>query len=556
MDYEYNNVFILLFHTVKHVESPIVVHSSEPKHVNGRPQPGTVAKIARCSAAAALLACATPVPGGEHDGASPLTLTLGEVVQLALRNNRTLLSARHGREVQRLSLSVREDRYRPRASIGASVRDNDTGPGTASLSAGPSIRIPIGGEFRLDWSRPIGDRNDRAGAWTLRFSQPLLQGFGIDVDTAPVHLARIGERKNVLAFRDAIAGVIGSVVTAYRSVIRAHRAIAISRESLARSERQLAINRSLIRAGRMAVREIIQTEAEIANRELALVRSENGLSTANAALISILDVDGATTILPVRGMPSIELVRLDPDSSIETALANRSDFHVALLDQEVARINLRLAQDARRWNLTLDASVARGVSGERDYAVGLGLAIPLGDRSPALDEASARNELRNAGIALAELRQSIPIEVRQALHDVEVGFRLVELARKARGLAEQQVEVEQRKIAQGLTSTFQLTAVEDDLVGAQTNELDAGISYLNALTALDRALGTTLQTWGIDAAEFESGKPQADLGAESVAASDFARTRAHRRPDAATPGDRSLWLRISGRRGLDVARIE
>ena len=536
--------------------------SSVPNHVirrhraSGRPKPGTAARFARWSAAAALLALGAPAPGGEHDGASELTLTLGEVVQLALRNNRTLLSARHGREVQRLSLAVREDRYRPRASIGASVRDNDNGPATASLSAGPSIRIPIGGEFRLNWSRPIGDRNDRDGTWTLGFSQPLLQGFGIAVDTAPVRLARIGERKNALAFRDAIAGVIESVVTTYRSVIRARQAIAISRESLARAERQLAINQALIRAGRMAEREIIQTEAEIANRQLALVQSENGLSTANAALISILDVDSVTTILPVEGMPSIEPVRLDSNSSIETALANRSDFQGALMDQVVAEINLRLAQDQRRWNLTLDASVARGVGGERDYAVGLGLAIPLGDRTPTLDEASARNELRNAGIALAELRQSIPIEVGQALHDVEVGFRLAELARKARGLAEQQVEVEQRKLAQGLTSTFQLTAVEDDLVGAQTNELDAGISYLNALTALDRVLGTTLQTWGIDAVEFESGPPAANLGAESVAASNFAQTRTHRRPDAAARGDRSLWLRISGSQGLEVASIE
>ena len=407
------------------------------------------ARFARWPAAAALLALGASLLGAGPADASELALTLDETVELALRNNRTLLSARHGREIQKLSLEVSEDRYRPRASIGASIRNDDNGPATAVVSGGPSIRIPIGGEVRLNWSGPVAGRTDGDGTWTLEFSQPLLRGFGADVDTAPVRLARIGERKNILAFRDAIAGVIESVVTAYRSVVRAHRAMAISRESLARAEEQFAINQALIRAGRMAVREIVQTQAEIANRELALAQSENRLNVADAALLSILDVESASRILPVDGMPVIKPARFDPDASIATALANRSDYLSALMDQEVAEINLRVAQNERRWNLDLQSSVSRTAAGAEDFAVGLGLSIPLGDRSPKLAEVSARNQLRDAGIALAELRQSIPIEVRQALHETEVGFRLVELARKARELAEQQVEVERRKLAQG-----------------------------------------------------------------------------------------------------------
>ena len=251
-------------------------------------------------------------------------------------------------------------------------------------------------------------------------------------------------------------------------------------------------------------------------------------------------------------MPATKPTRFDPDASLATALANRSDYLSALMDQEAAEINLRVAQNERRWNLDLQSSVSRTAAGAEDFAVGLGLSIPLGDRSPKLAEVRAGNRLRDAGIALAELRRSIPIEVRQALHETEVGFRLVELARKARELADQQVEVERRKLAQGLTSTFQLSAVEDDLVGAQTSELDAGISFLNALTALDRTLGTTLETWGIDAAQFESGPLESGRGAESV----VARTRRYRQPEATAADDRALWLRISGSGSLEAAGHE
>ena len=412
-----------------------------------------------------------------------------------------------------------DDRYRPRASIGTSVRDGSTVDPTADLFAGPSLRIPTGGEFSLMWSQPLAGGDDRRGAWMLGFSQPLLKGFGPRIDAAPLRIARIGEEKNVLSFRDTITRVIVSVITAYRSVIRAHHAITISRESLARAERQLDVNRSLISAGRLATRETVQTEVELANRRLALVESRNGLISANASLISLLDIDGVASIRPPRSCrQSIRYL------SIRSA-ASRPPLPIAriicgpLLSREEAQIGLELTKDERRWNLALTTRVSGSSGGEGDFSTGLALAIPLGERAPRLAVLRAKNALRDAEIALVELRQSIRIAVRQAVNDVEVGFRRVELAHRARELAEQQVEVEQEKLSQGLTSTFQLSAVEDGLVAAKTRELDATIAYLNALTSLERTLGTTLPAWGIDLEAYEP-EPSPALGRDARQAND------------------------------------
>ena len=448
------------------------------------------------------LAMHAPAATQPSDPARELSLSLVDTVRLALRSNRTLLSARHQRTVQKLSLEVSEDRYRPRASIGTSVRDGSTADPTANLSAGPSLRIPTGGKVSLEWSQPLGD--DRRGAWTLGLSQPLLKGFGPGIDAAPLRTARIGEAKNVLSFRETIARVVVSVITAYRSVIRAHRAITISRESVARADRQLEVNRSLISAGRLAEREIVQTEAELANRKLALMESENGLRSANATLISLLDVDGVTSVHPNAELWPIERLSFDSERGVETALANRTDYLRALLNREEAQIQLEVAADNRRWNLALNARVSRSSGGEEDFSTGLALAISLGDRAPRLAALRAKNALRDAEIALVELRQSIRVAVRQAAHGVEAGFLRVELARRVRELAEQQVEVEREKLSQGLTSTFQVSAVEDALIAAKTRELDAAIAYLNALTSLEHTLGTTLQVWGIDLEAYES----------------------------------------------------
>ena len=452
-----------------------------------------------------LMSLAPAVPAGVwgNEESPLLALTEEETVRLALRNNRTLISARLQREVQRFSLEVSEDRYRPRATIDSSLSDSKRGGSFADLSLGPTLRIPTGGEFSLFWSQPLDGGSDRNGMGTLGFSQPLLRGFGTRIDTAPVRLARLDEQRNILFLRDTIIDVIVSAVFAYRSLIRADQALAIDRESLARSERQVEINRSLIRAGRMAEREIVQTEAEVANRALALAESENSLTRANARLLSILDVEGAGEIRPERQLPSVEPFQPEFEQSMHTALQHRNDYMRARIDEAAAVINLRVADNSRLWDLRLRANVSKGVDGQRDYGAGLALAVPLGDREPKLGAVRARNELQDTRIALAELRQSIGIAVRQAILDVETGFRRVELARRARELAENTVAVEQEKLSLGLTSTFQLTAVEDDLVTAKTRELDAIIAYLNALTRLEWEQGTTMAAWGIDIDEFE-----------------------------------------------------
>lgn len=439
------------------------------------------------------------------------TLTVDEAVQLALSNNRTLISARHRRDVQRLSLSVSSDRYRPRASIGASYHEIEDESLVGQLSVDPSLRIPTGGSFNLRWTQDRHNATIEDKTRSVTFHQPLLKGFGVGVDTAPVRLARITEQQNILLLRDTLASVILSTVSAYNGLVRADQAVAISRESLARATRQLDVNKSLIQVGRMADREIVQTEAEVANRTLALAESENALSRANAALLSILDIDDASLIHPSRELPVVEAHAHKLQTSLAIAFEKRNDYLRSKLDEEAAQISLTVAKNARLWDLNLNASIETGSDGERDYGAGLGLAIPLGDRGRQLAFQRARADLRDVKLDIAELRQSITIAVRQAISDVDTGFQRVKLAERARELAEETVAVEQDKLSRGLTSTFRLSAVEDDLVQSRTKELDAVIAYLNAVSRLDWTLGITLDTYGVNIDNFQTG-PASSIG--------------------------------------------
>ena len=468
-------------------------------------------RLGRCACLALVwLAVLGPQVGAraQSDG-SPLELTLRDAIGLALRNNRDLAGTRLERETQKFALDVAGDRYRPQGSIGSSAEVDDEGNWDPAVEVSPEVGLQIhtGGRFAVRWTEPLTGSDERDGGWSVSFSQPLLKGRGAEVDTAPLRLAELGDRSAILSLRGTVAELVDSTIAAYRRLIQAQRQVEIAEESLRRARRQLELNQAMIEAGQLAAQEIVQTEAGIASRELSLAEARDSLDTARYALIDILDIDGGSRLLPLDGLDAsgVERVRPDLEQSLLTAFERRTDYQRGQIGLATAKINLVVAKSERLWDLSLDADVSAGTGGgaRTEQRVGVRLKVPLWDRQPELSERQASDDVRRAEFALSELEQSIDVAVRQAVRGVENGFRRIELARHSRTLAEQKLAIEQEKLRQGLTSTLQLTRVEEDLVQAQNGELNAIVSYLDALTALDRTLGATLETWGIEVEQIE-----------------------------------------------------
>ena len=443
-------------------------------------------------------------------------LTLAECVLLAVRNNRDLAAGRLDRLAQKLSLEDSEDVFRPAPRLDVSLERDSTssslgGKEVSTFGVAPrvTLRIPTGGAFNLSANSRVTSQDNADQFVRLEFVQPLLKGGGAAVGTAGIVTARRTERIGLLAFKSAVIGLVTRTVYAYRNVIRSMREVEIRKRSLQRARDLLAVNRILIETGRMAEQDIVQTEADVAERELSLTEARDSLNDARLALIDILDIDSRTRIRPTEAL-RVDSREFNADRAVESALQHRPDYRQALLGMENAETALLVADDARKWELDFASSASFGHSGrslseaysrlDDDYRIGLRLNIPLGVNAGTArrNHERAMIALRQSRIRLAELRQSIDVEVRRAVRDVEVRFRRTELARQARVLAERKLEIERIKLSSGLSTNFRLVTFEDDLVRSENNEIGVVIGYLNALTELDRARGTTLDTWRID----------------------------------------------------------
>ncbi len=443
-----------------------------------------------------------------------VVLTLSDVVILALENNRPIKNAYLERIAQRQELAVAEDIFNPNLTptVSVSVAQLGSTPTTTDadlgLGATVSLRIPTGGELSFSWatnSQPLSsnglniDSNDNPFGQNLqlRFSQPLLRGAGINVNRASIDIARLSEQINILNLKSILINTITEAIVAYRELLRAQEQFKIAQLSLQSARESLENYRILIQAGRLAPVDIVQAETNIANRQVRLIEAENDLAASRLALLNILDIDQNTVIVPADS-PQATAVSLNADKLKQLAFGNQPDYLRAQLDIERTKLGLLQAENNRLWDLNLNTSYSYTLSDNNDVRVGLGLSRQLGDLTAERDFQRSRINQLQAENTLEEQRESLEIQLKDRIRDVQLSFSQVQLAQKATQLSERQLEIAREKQRLGRDITvFELIRLEDDLVQARNVELNATIDYLNALTRLDQTLGTTLDTWKV-----------------------------------------------------------
>jgi outer membrane protein TolC len=132
-----------------------------------------------------------------------------------------------------------------------------------------------------------------------------------------------------------------------------------------------------------------------------------------------------------------------------------------------------------------------------NWSLGLQLSVPISSLTSRAQHDYHKTTFEQSLVDLAALEQRIFLEVRTAVRAVEVNYRRVLAYQAARGLAENKLEAEEKKLKVGLTTNYVVLQYQRDLADAKTAELKALIDYNLALAYLERALGTGLEAKNI-----------------------------------------------------------
>lgn len=482
-----------------------------------------------------------------------IPLSLDDCIALAVRRNTTIKLAYMDRVLAKFNFQTQDGyAFRPNVTLNTTANragtwqssklDSTGGNDQVSTSLSMTQRLPSGGTIGVSakpWSRsrsrsqtdfldPVTGRMiDRS--WGVNLSQPLLRGAGFDYGTADRRNARLAEAQNVLRLKEVVQGEVTSVIKAYRGLLQAKWAREINASALFRARRQYDMNRVLIEMGRMPKMELVQSESDVANRELTYQLSVNSYDQARIALLKLLDLDVETNIEPDETL-EFPPFQFDEKNVLALIHENQPSYLSTLLSLEQTRINLMKARSDKKWALNLtgsfDKTRADAIPGDaaknENWQVGLALEVPLygsNKRSLTSSVLGAENELRKALIQLRKIEDDLKLEVRDTIRQIRTNARQIELATKARQLSERKLDIELEKLKAGKTTNFQLVTFQDELRNLKISELTARIAYLNALTDLDRTMGITVGLWGI---ELNANRPKNGPASERIASETLA----------------------------------
>jgi outer membrane protein len=144
------------------------------------------------------------------------------------------------------------------------------------------------------------------------------------------------------------------------------------------------------------------------------------------------------------------------------------------------------------------------------YSAGVTLTMPLRNRSAQADSARAQFDERQLRVQYRQTENTIVINVRNAIIALQQDRSQVAAAEKARTLAQQTLDAEQKKYQLGSSTSYQVVLRSRDLTAAQGTALRAQANLAEALVNFNQAMGRTLEVQHITVAEAMRGEMSKD----------------------------------------------
>ncbi|MGH9498938.1 MAG: TolC family protein [Terriglobales bacterium] len=379
---------------------------------------------------------------------------------------------------------------------------------------------------------------------SFRFSlrQHLLAGFGFGPNLRFVRIARNNREISDVAFRGQVISTVSQIQNIYWDLVNAYEDVKVKERSLELAEKTLSDDREQVRIGAIAPMEVMKAESEESARSQDLLLSQNGLQLQALLIKNAITRDLSDPVLAsaeVVPTDTMSIPEEEPVTPIQDLLADaqghRPELAEARIDLSNREITRKAAANALKPQVDLVAFYgAYGLAGVQnaayggsplcnnppcpplnpsgysnafrdlfknnspDYAVGINLNLPLRNRGAQADQIRSQLEYRQAQLHLQQLQNQIGIEVRNAQFALVQNRSRVTAARKARDLAQQTFDVEQKKKVLGASTSNLVLQADRDLAQAESNFVAAMSTYEKSRVELDRATGLTLAHTGIE----------------------------------------------------------
>jgi len=382
----------------------------------------------------------------------------------------------------------------------------------------------------------------------LTLRQHLLAGFGFGPNMRFIRIARTNREISDVSFRGQVIATVSQIQNIYWDLVNAYEDVKVKERSLELAEKTLSDDREQVKIGAIAPMEVMKGESQEASASQDLLLSQNELQLQELLIKNAITRDlsdpvlASASVIPTDTMSIPEKESVVPVQDLIADAQNhrpelaeaRMDLSNRELTRKAAANALKPAVDLVAWygayglaGVQNDAYAGQPICSQPpcrvtpsgysnafgdlfknnspDYAVGINVSIPLRNRGAQADQIRSQLEYRQAQLHLQQLQNQIGIEVRNAQFALLQNRSRVDAAAKARDLAQQTFDIEQKKRALGASTSNLVLQAQRDLAQAESNYVAAMSTYEKSRVELDRATGLTLTHTGIEIEDAERG---------------------------------------------------
>ncbi len=492
----------------------------------------TLATLPLIRAQTAATTATPPVPD-TTPAAAPLSLE--ETIARAMKKNFDLQIQSFSTEIAKENVAISQAAFQPvlNASAGRNLSqaastintlDGTTGVGQrndgTSASVGVTELLPqTNGTYGISTGVTKAATNSRfstlnpayGNTISATMSQPLLKNAGGTVAKATLERNKLGLTIAQLNYTSSVLTVVLNTETTYNNLVSARETLHIRQLSLTLAQRLFEENQARRTTGVMTDLDVLTAEVGVNNARLAVVQAEQNVRTAEDNLLTLTNAGdytqrpGPVAFQEFRGeAPTFE-------GSYKIAHDNYPDYIATTNQIKQSEIDLSVAKVSTRPTLNLNGSLGYNstdksyndaISGLPDHhgnnwSLGLVYQMPWGMKADRARYRSTLATLNSQKTRLAQLDQTLTVQVRTAVRSVQTNLVSVQIAAKATELSEKQYESQKARFDAGLSTSRLVLQAQDDLETARFNELNTKVSLRNALAQLHRLETSSLTRFNI-----------------------------------------------------------
>ncbi len=502
---------------------------------------------------------ARPLPSAERVGVdltNQLSLTLEDVIEMALKNNNDIETSRTEVKIAEFNLKSTRAIYDPRItsesyyeSATTPVASVISGASNGSLtqtrlfgSAGLSGFSPYSGaSYSSSFnSTYLSSNNTNATlnpqfpmSLTFIYTQPLFRGRLFDLNRRNIEIARKNLGLTDSQFRQKAIEVIAGVEQSYWDLVFALRNLQVQIDAVKQAKTQLESNQRMVGKGVIAPIDIVAATAQITTFEQNVYSAQETVTRAENNLKTLMLPDRkadlwSRPITPVSSV-SLEPPRVGLEIAVADALKNRPEIAQFETSAEINEIDHKFYQDQAKPQIDLVGTyTTQGLAGSDTgirivpdnlkggyfnslgnlvtqdyptYRIGVTISLPWKNRAAEANLGRTLAEGERLKNRRAQAEQIIEAQVRNALQSLRSAEARLNSAIATRSSTEQLYESEQRRFKGGITTLYLVLQRQTELLAARGRELQAQTDLNKAISEFQRATGTTLTVNNINVAD-------------------------------------------------------